>query len=135
MKRSLSIVTFGLLLILGSVLFVSAINLSHLHHDHGGAHSSVPCPFTAHEDTICPMTALDHLSILRGILDATIHGLVSLVLVFGLAILWSSYPDNKSRLRWAYQLYLKWRKRVTYSFNYRQWQVWFARGILNPKLF
>lgn len=133
---ALTIVALAIMLSLGSVLFVSVLNFSHTFDHHEMASGMADCPFMTHEETICPMTTLDHLFALRSLFETTIPGIVALTLIVGVALAAFIFaPKLKPLLQLHAHTFLRWRQRSTYTFPYRLFQELFARGILHPKLF
>ena len=132
----LTITTLAILLSLGSVLFVSVLNFSHAFNEHEMASGMADCPFMAHGESLCPMTAFDHISMLKGIFESTVPSIVTLTLVIAVALVPFLFtPKLKPLLRLHSHTFLRWRQRVIYRFSYRPYQDLFSRGILNPKLF
>ncbi len=135
-KLVLNISALAVMLSLGSVLFVSILNFGHALDEHGMTARMTDCPFMAHEETLCPMTAFDHLSMLRGLFETTLPSILTLTLVIGVALVPLFFTLKlKPLLRLHSHAFLRWRKSVTYRFSYRPFQDLFSNGILNPKLF
>lgn len=123
-----------LLLTLGGVFIVGTIDFSHSRTE--VAHHDPNCPFMNHGESICPMSVLDHLSVLRNIFESVLPNLVIILLIAStISIFYSlkrkSRPSTKSR---SY-VHLKWRTLILTSFIYKPHQELFSSGILNPKLF
>ena len=99
--------------------------------------SVVQCPFSIGVSEICEMTAVDHLSALRSIVNVTVPTPLSFLLLsilsFGLSYLWYRYNHFDSYLK-----EIKILKLEHYSNNFlieRAWQELFSDGILHPKIF
>lgn len=131
-----SIVALVLLLTFGSIVFVSAFNFSNALTEHGAMQGMDDCPFMTHSETLCPMTALDHLMTLRSIFETVAPSISTLLFAVGVALT-SCFFASKQRplLQRRVRTFLRWRAFITYSFFYRLYQELFARGILHPKLF
>lgn len=94
------------------------------------------CPFSVQGETICSMSALDHIGTWQSTFSATIPGLTLLLSVLAAAVVILSVAPN---------LLLKPKFRITaipkeiverlYTFSYRPLQELFSSGILHPKLF
>lgn len=135
-KLVLYITVMAIMLSFGSVFFVSTFNLGHTFDEHGVTIGMTDCPFMSHEETICPMTALDHLTILRSIFETVLPSIVTLSLIIGIALVVYFYNTKlKPLFRFHTNTFLQWRASVTYCFSYRLYQDLFSRGVLNPKLF
>lgn len=134
MRRVLAITALTILLSLSSILFVSVFSFGH-HGTHHLTHSE-DCPFMSHEEAVCPMSALDHLSLLRSIFETVLPDLISLTVAIGaLALVFYLEPVVRPRWRIHTRTFLRWRRLVIHHFEYRLFQSLFARGILHPKLF
>ncbi len=132
----LTVITLSLLLSYGSMLLVSALNFHHTSDAHGMTMGLAECPFMAHEETICPMTAFDHLTVLRHLFETIVPSIVTFTLTLGgvlVSLLFASTLTPLLRLQ--AHTFLRWRQRSSYAFPYRLFQELFARGILHPKLF
>ena len=135
-KLVLNISALTIMLSLGSVLFVSMLNFNHAIDEHEMTAGMTDCPFMAHDENLCPMTALSHLSMLRGLFETTLPTIRTLTLVIGVALVPLFFTFKmKPLLRLHSHTFLRWRKNVTHRFSYRPFQDLFSRGILNPKLF
>lgn len=135
-KIVLNISALVIILSLGSVLFVSILNFGHAFDEHGMNTGMTNCPFMTHEETLCPMTVFDHLSMLRDFFETTLPNILTLTLTIGEALVPLFFTFKlKPLLRLHSHAFLRWRKNVTYRFSYRSFQDLFSRGILNPKLF
>jgi hypothetical protein len=93
------------------------------------------CPFMHHGESLCPMTTLDHIAVLRTIFESTLPAVVALTLIIGsvgvIAVtLVRLLPRSQST-----HTFFRWRQAVTYSFVYRFYQSLLARGIMQPKVF
>lgn len=136
MRSIFSIITPLFLLIIGSVLLVNTITFSHSSNEHGIYKEMTDCPFMSHEETLCPMTILDHISIFRSIFETILPSIVSITLIAGvLLITYLHAPKLKNLFRIHTHTLWRWRIFVTYSFSYRLYQDLFSQGILHPKLF
>ncbi len=139
--RSISIIIPILLLLsLGSVLFFAISTHSHsethvTHQQHTMSTSS-DCPFMVHGETICPMTVLDHLGVLRSIFETVLPNIVTLLLMAGLAVgTYFCISRHKPLHLLHAHTFSKWRTSVLYEFSYKLHQSLFSRGILHSKLF
>lgn len=138
MRMRYIITTASLLLVSAfvGIMFLVLTNNSLSEHHHSDTSSHEGCPFMSHEDSICPMTALNHLALLRDIFEALIPSLLSLALLAGVAtFVYVTIRQFKPILLFDTHTLWRWRIFVTYSFVMRIYQDLFARGILNPKLF
>lgn len=136
MRFILSITTLLLLLAFGSVLFVSTIDLTHSYSEHGMSSGMTNCPFMAHGETLCRMTALDHLIMLRSIFETVLPSIITLTLIVGVVLVAYLYiPKLKPLLQLHAHTFWRWRISVSYRFSCRSYQDLFSQGILHPKLF
>lgn len=136
MRFILSITALFFILIVGSVLFINTLNFTHGFDEHELYEGMTDCPFMSHEETICPMTILDHISVLRSIFETILPNIVSITLIAGvLLITYLHTPKFKNLFRISTNILWRWRIFVTYSFSYRRYQDLFSQGILHPKLF
>lgn len=125
-----------LLLSFAGVLFVGTINVSHSFDEHGMSSGMTDCPFMTHEETLCPMTALDHLAMLQNIFEATLPSIIMLTFIVGMILItFPSLPKLKTPLRPHMHTFWRWRRSVLYHFSYKLYQDLFSQGILHPKLF
>lgn len=122
-----------LLLSLGSVLLVSVISLSHTTAESHLATGMHDCPFMAHEEALCPMSAFDHLAMLGEIFKTTLPG--SITLSFAALLLVPLVLIPKPLTRLPAHTFWRWRWRVLSRFSPRPLQLLFSQGILHPKLF
>ncbi len=123
---------------LGGILLLSILAYAPVHSPHG---HTVPlthgdCPFMGHEESICPMNLLEHLSLLEDIFAAGTPSLPTLLLLVGALLLASVIPTKRrllhkepERVRW------RWLRTRSYTFGRSALQEHFARGILHPKIF
>ncbi len=125
-----------ILLSLGMVLFVGFFGYSEQSHISHGSMGTADCPFMAHEDSLCPMSAFDHLSVLKNIFEAAVFKIQIFKFFFGLILATSLYLFKP---RWWQQIntsaFLRWRQKIEYEYSVRRYQELFANGLLNPKLF
>lgn len=130
----LTISSLLLLLTLGNVLFVSVVAFDHSQIEI--AHHGSNCPFMNHEESLCPMSVFDHLSVLRTIFESVLPGLATISLT--LPVLLIFYPFLlKTRAPVKLKSYTQFKQRLYLlnNYYYKLHQALFARGILNPKLF
>lgn len=120
-------------------LFVGVMfaSLFYMSADMGAMENMSDCPFMSHEETLCPMTLIDHIEAWKSVFLAVVPAFVLLVLVVAAV----------SRVVAVLPLFLIWRKKATpiilyarlrertYSYGKRPLQELFATGILHPKLF
>ncbi len=135
MRLMFLISTLTLLLSLGGIIFVSTINFNHHFSEQEMTSVITDCPFMEHGETICPMTAFDHILILKSIFETTIPNIVTLITISGVLISFLIFPKLKPFLYLHSHTFLRWRQSVIYLFSYRPLQDLFSRGLLNPKLF
>lgn len=97
---------------------------------------STGCPFMSHEEVICSMSTLDHLTAWKSAFTATTQSLaLLLVTAAALALVPSVAPHLLSRSRFRDVVYTQYPKERTYTFSYRPLQELFSSGILHPKIF
>lgn len=94
------------------------------------------CPFTAQGETICSMSALDHIRTWQSTFVATIPGLTLLLSVLAVTLMILSVAPNVL-LKPKYRIPVISKEIVerVYTFSYRPLQELFSSGILHPKLF
>lgn len=117
---------------LGSILFVS---LGGLNHHQATLSHEVDCPFMSHEDTICPMSSFDHISIIRSLLETTRPDIFEFFAVGAMAVLYLSITRPDYSLNQKTKVFMRWRQLIVYRFFQRAHQALLASGILHPKLF
>jgi hypothetical protein len=127
------IIAASILLALTTPLLVGILSSSHTHAAHDGI---VPCPFMAHAETICPMTAYDHIAKLRSIFETVLPSINTLVSAISIVLIpWFKSVTLVLLLSvYAYTLE-RWRQQVLVRFAQRPFQDLFAQGILHPKIF
>lgn len=88
------------------------------------------------EDTLCPMTILDHLGVFRGILEVVLPGFATLGL---LIVVLLTLPYVRAPLlpliRLHAHAFRQWYCQYRYRYIFALYPALFARGILHPKLF
>lgn len=127
-KKITLFLSFLLIVAFSGVFFLT---LSHTGHSEESVRSD--CPFMHHADTICPMTAFDHISLLRGLFE-TMPGLqFFLVLTLSLSSLLPYFLFKPRVIRFS--AFWRWRQSVITRFSSRFLQDSFAQGILNPKVY
>jgi hypothetical protein len=125
-----------LLTALGSVLLVSVVGVAHAPREHDMVNTRTDCPLMAHEESLCPMTALHHVALLRMLFEAALPGVVTLVLVLGAAVFIGFMRMKQCwHIRYRLPVLFRWRTSVLSHFSCRQYQDLFASGILHPKLY
>jgi hypothetical protein len=150
MKRVLTVsIATILLFICGGGLMVSlasmgvhdtishetAVAYTPMHAEHTTT-SSHHCPLMGPGDTLCPMDLFDHLAFVRGLFEVLLPCLLLLLCASSATLLW---PVATTLVRRrdvdSYNLTWRWRRRLLTTFSYRQYQDYFATGLLNPKYF
>ncbi len=140
--RTITALTLLLALLAIHIFVVVAVGYSISHHsdlaDHGssGAHHMSDCPLMSHGETLCPMTALDHLAAFRSLFETTLPAIITLGLIIGVGVFWwmVTHPLRPLLLLPAHT-FLRQRKRVLYEFYYRQYQELLASGIWHQKIY
>lgn len=100
------------------------------------ATGSVGCPFMLHEETLCSMGTLDHVSAWESAFAGVMPAIVLLLVAVALAqVLWRVLPQflRRHTERTSAPSYIL--RERTYTFVLRPLQEMFSSGILHPKLF
>lgn len=126
------LITSLIFLSLGSILFVSLGGLDH--HQTTLSHEA-DCPFMSHEDTICPMSSFDHISVIRSMLETTRPDIFEFFVVGAIVVLYLSITRSDHSLNQKTKVFMRWRQLIVYRFVQRAHQALLANGILHPKLF
>jgi len=117
-----------------SVMFLSLFHMP-VGMDMSGSMSS-DCPFMSHEEVICSMSTLDHLTAWKSAFMAVLPSLTLLLLAIATVVLvFSVAPNLLQRQRYRAILPIYNLEERTYSYSYRPLQELFSNGILHPKLF
>ena len=117
-----------------SVMFLSLFHMP-VGMDMSGGMSS-DCPFMSHEEVICLISTLDHLTAWKSAFLAVLPSLTLLLLVAAVIVLVLSVaPNLLQRQRYRVTQPIHYRKERIYSYSYRPLQELFSNGILHPKLF
>lgn len=131
MTRTVGAVVTGIFL---SVMFLSLFHMP-VGMDMSGSMSS-DCPFMSHEEVICSMSTLDHLTAWKSAFMAILPSLTLLLLaIAAVALVLSVAPNLFQRQKYRLTLPTHYLKERTYSYSYRPLQELFSNGILHPKLF
>ena len=94
------------------------------------------CPFMSHEETICPMSVMDHIGAWKDMFLTVIPSVVLLLALAGLPVLIACVaPNLLQSIRYVSPPIYKNRFRQSYAFSHRPLQELFSSGILHPKLF
>lgn len=94
------------------------------------------CPFMSHQETICPMSVMDHVGAWKDMFLSVIPSLILLLALAGVSVLVASVaPNLLQSIRYLSPPMHKARFRQSYTFSYRPLQELFSSGILHPKLF
>jgi hypothetical protein len=123
-------------LIIAFVLSAMFVSLFHVPNSVEGGALMTDCPFMSHEEVICPMSLMEHISTWKAVFLSTVPSIVLVLVVAGFATRFVKtfvflFDRNKTKIRVAYQACLK----KSYSFLQRTFQELFSSGLLNPKLF
>ncbi|USN87600.1 MAG: hypothetical protein H6779_04295 [Candidatus Nomurabacteria bacterium] len=111
-----------------SVLFFS---LFHLHNI--GVTGMSDCPFMSHQETVCPMSLIDHIEAWKTMYIAVMPTIVFVLMVL---LLVSIAPNLLFSFPILRASFIKQRLReLTYTFYSRYLQEFFSDGVLNPKSF
>ncbi len=135
------LVSMAVLLSLVGVFLVNILSFGHQGHRGAPSHTAAAshhsdCPFMHHGESICPMTTLDHISVLRALFESSLPTFVTLVIVLGSTALVALVFLRRRPLSLLHaHAILRWRQTVTYSFVFRFYQSLLARGIIQPKVF
>lgn len=136
MQKVLSAAALGLLVSLASIFLVSALSFSHGSATHAMKHGMTNCPFMSHEDSVCPMDGMDHITALRTIFEPILPMFIAIALIVVLVASFRSLtPTLGQFLRSRIHAFLRWRTLATYRYPTRPYQDLFAQGILHPKLY
>ena len=131
MTRTVWAVVTGIFL---SVMFLSLFHVP-VGMDMSGSMSS-DCPFMSHEEVICSMSTLDHLTAWKSAFMAVLPSRTLLLLAIAAVVLVLSVaPNLLRRQRYRAVLPTRYLSERTYSYFYRPLQELFSNGILHPKLF
>ena len=95
------------------------------------------CPFMTHQETLCPMTTLDHINALQSVLVSIIPSSLTLLLAFlsGMILLAvGSIPGIQEKQKLRMQIYSIYIDRPDRCYRHVLQEL-FSRGVLHPKLF
>ena len=121
-----------LTIVLGT-MFLSFFHMSTGMNMHSGMSD---CPFMSHEETICPMSVMDHIGAWKDVFLSVAPSLTLLLALVGLSVLTASVaPNLLQTIRYLSPPIYKTRFRQSYTFPHRPLQDLFSNGILHPKLF
>jgi len=129
----MKLATYIILIIVLGTMFLSLFHVSSGMDMQSGTSD---CPFMSHEETICPMSIMDHIGAWKDMFLSVVPSLILLLALAGVSVLVASVPPNLLR-RVQYlppPIYIS-RLRQSYTFPYRPLQELFSNGILHPKLF
>jgi hypothetical protein len=87
------------------------------------------CPFASNKETICPMSAADHITEWKEIFLSVLPNLTLLLLLAAII------PNLLSKRMFANFKLREYKKEFANAFTYRPLQELFSSGILHPKLF
>ena len=97
------------------------------------------CPFSVGANNICEMTVVDHLSVLRSIVNVTIPTPVSFLLLSILSLVLICLWCRRNTLNFCFkEIKILKPKHYLNLDNFlieRAWQELFSAGILHPKIF
>ena len=94
------------------------------------------CPFMSHEEVLCSMSTLDHLSAWQSAFTAIAPSFTLLLLTLTeVVITLTVAPNLLLRQRYRPQSFSREIRNRIYTFSYRPLQELFSSGILHPKLF
>jgi hypothetical protein len=128
----------GLALSIGGVmpLFMKDGMSDTTHGNHEHTASTHHCPFMADSDTLCPMSLIDHLTLVRGLFETPLGTLLIIASVAGIASLRPQVPLLVRHL-YSALVAMWWRSRQQLGYHYqvRQHQEYFASGLLHSKYF
>ena len=123
-----------LLSLLSMVLFGIVFSLKNT-HEHAMS-GMIDCPFMTHEDTLCPMTAFAHLSILRTYYELLIPSVALLVIT---SLIFYTFIDRHtlllSLLRARIRHIMRIEKRILYTFSYKLYEKLCSRGVMHSKVY
>jgi hypothetical protein len=140
MKRiiAMTILVLYSLFLIATPVYV-AITMSHAasetshHQHHENGHD---CPFMMHEETLCDMTVLDHLSLIRNWFEALLPSILILTIVAIAAVVKIPHVlANDYVLQTLIRTHVRWRQKLLTKYEYRSLSTLFARGILHGKPF
>jgi len=116
-----------------SVLFLS---LFHMPAGMDMSGNMSDCPFMSHEEVLCSMNTLDHISAWKSAFTATAPSFALLLLsLIVVAVVITLAPNLLLRQRYRLQPLSREIRNRIYTFSYRPLQELFSSGILHPKLF
>ena len=123
-----------------TAVFLSVLFLSLFHMPAGMDMSGnmSGCPFMSHEEVLCSMSTLDHVSAWKSVFTVIAPSFTLLLLVLALAaveIVFAIAPNLLSRQRYRQKTLSREIRDRIYTFSYRPLQELFSNGILHPKLF
>ena len=94
------------------------------------------CPFSSHEETVCPMNLMDHIGAWKDMFVAVVPGFLLLMAAASLlAVAVSLAPNLLKQQLYFIATYRKCIHARVDIFIHKFWQELFSNGILNPKLF
>jgi hypothetical protein len=104
----------------------------HAEHTAGSHH----CPLMGPGENLCPMDMLGHLAFVRGLFEVLLPCFLLLLCVSTATLLCPNITPITRRHRLdSYHLTWRWRRWLLTTYFYRQYQDYFASGLLNPKYF
>lgn len=125
-----------LLLSLVTMILFMVVETTQHHDTHAHHVSMIDCPFMGHEETLCPMTIIEHIGAIRQILEMTVPHILFLIAACGYVLL--SFHISylyALRMRVLIRTVRIWRTRVLYTFAYKWLGDLFSYGILHTKIF
>lgn len=121
------------------IAFLSTLFLSLFHLSSGMSMdgSMMDCPYVSHEEVICPMSLLDHITAWKAAFISIAPTLFTLAGLLISAILTVSVAPNLLRKVRLWLLKIPVHRRHSQPINYivRPLQELFSSGILHPKVF
>jgi hypothetical protein len=119
-----------LVFLLGT-MFVSLFHMS-MGMDISGSMSD--CPFSAHEEVLCPMNLADHITAWKTMFLAVAP--VTIILLTGAVALLAAFsPVILGLRREVVTILYRQFRRKRYRYSYRPLQEMFSSGVLHPKVF
>lgn len=124
---------FGMTAVFLSVLFLSLWQMP-VSMDMSGKMSG--CPFMSHEEVLCSMNPLDHVSAWKSAFTAIAPSFTLLLLTLAaVGVAFAIAPNLLLRQRYRQEILPQEIRDQIYTFSYRPLQELFSNGILHPKLF
>ncbi len=140
MTRFYKVLIFaGVYIVLGTITGIMLVGIIHVSHSTIQSNwvTGSDCPFMSHEESLCPMDIGDHVSAMRSLFETVlpIHILVGLLLCCTILIPHNTIPKPAVKPFFTIRTLLRLQQYTIYRFSYRMLQIYFARGILNPKVY